>query len=73
MEANQMQPWPRHECGQALHELQRRHDDVGGAVAPRAFELQHDLARWIALEPLVGNGRAGDIAAQTFELHDLTK
>src|SRR3954447_21934171 len=39
-----------------------------GAVAPRALELQHELACAIALEPLIGNGRAGDIAAQAFEL-----
>ena len=68
MEANQMQPRTRDQCGQPLHELQRRHHDMGGAVAVGALELQHDLARWIALEPFVGNGRAGDIAAQAFEL-----
>ena len=68
MEANQMQPGPRHQCGQALHELQRRHHDMRGAVAPGALELQHDLAGWIAFEPFVGNGRAGDIAAQSSSL-----
>jgi len=68
MEANQMQPGTRDQCGQALHELQRRHHDMGGAVAPGALELEHDLAGWIALEPFVGDGRAGDIAAQAFEL-----
>jgi len=68
MGANQMQPGTRNQCGQALHEFQRRHDDMGGAVAPGALELEHDLACAIALEPLVGNGRAGDIAAQAFEL-----
>ena len=68
MEANQMQPGTRDQCGQALHELQRRHHDMGGAVALGALELQHDLAGWIALEPFVGNRRAGDIAAQAFEL-----
>jgi hypothetical protein len=41
---------------------------MGGAVAPGALELEHDLAGAIALEPLVGNRRAGDIAAQAFEL-----
>jgi hypothetical protein len=41
---------------------------MGGGVAVRALELQHDLARWIAFEPFIGNGRAGDIAAQAFEL-----
>jgi len=63
-----MQPRTRHECGEPLHELQRRHHDMGGAVAPGAFELQHHLAGLIALEPLVGNRRAGDIAAQALEL-----
>ena len=68
MEANQMQPRTRPQCRLALHELQRRHHNMGGAVAVGAFELQHDLACSIAFEPFVGNGRAGDIAAQTFEL-----
>ena len=62
-----MQPRTWHQCGQALHELQWRHHDVGGAVAPGAFELQHDVAGTGALEPLVGNGGAGDVAAQAFE------
>jgi len=30
--------------------------------------LQHDLAFAIALEPFVGDRRAGDVAAQPFEL-----
>ena len=33
----------------------------------RALELQHHLAGTITLEPFVGNGRAGDGAAQVFE------
>jgi len=44
MEANQMQPRRRDECGQPLHELQRRHHDMGGSVAVGTLELQHDLA-----------------------------
>lgn len=47
---------------------ERRHHDTSGAVSVGGLELQHDLACWIALEPFVGNGRAGDIAAQAFEL-----
>ncbi len=62
-----MQAGTRHQSGQALQELRRRHDDVGGAVAVGAFELQHDLAGAIALEPPVGKGGAGDVAAQAFE------
>ena len=52
----------------AVHEFQRRQHDMGGAVTLGILELQHDLTGWIALEPFVGNGRAGDIAAQAFEL-----
>jgi hypothetical protein len=52
---------------QTLQELQRRHDDMGGAVAVGALELQHDLAGAIALEPFIGN-RGGNVAAQAFEL-----
>jgi hypothetical protein len=40
---------------------------VGGAVAEGALQLQHDLAGAITLEPFIGNGEAGDIAAQAFE------
>ena len=50
--------------GQALHEFQRRHDDMRGAVAVGALQLQHDIASPIALEPFVGDRGAGDIAAQ---------
>jgi hypothetical protein len=51
-----VQPRARHQRGQALHEFQRRHDDVGGAVAEGALQLQHDLAGAITLEPFIGNG-----------------
>ena len=67
MKADQVQPRARHECCQALYELQRRHPDVRGAVAPRALELQHDITRAIALEPLVGDRGARDVPAQAFE------
>jgi mannose-6-phosphate isomerase-like protein (cupin superfamily) len=40
---------------------------MGGAVAVGALELQHDLTGWIALEPFVGDGRAGDIASVLWE------
>jgi hypothetical protein len=41
---------------------------VRGAVAPGAFELQHDITSASALEPFVGDRRAGDVAAQAFEV-----
>ena len=67
VKADQMQARSRHQRGQALHESQRRHLDVRGAVAPRAFELQHDIPRSIALHPFVGHRGARDVAAQAFE------
>ncbi len=67
MEANEMGPWTGHEHGQALHELQRRHHDMGGTVVVRAFELQHDMTGTIAFEAFVGNGWTGNVSAQVFE------
>jgi len=67
MEANESQPRARYECGQALHELGRRHHDMGGAVLVRAFELQHDINGAAKFESFVGNSGAGDVAAQLFE------
>ena len=42
-------------------------DDVSGAILVGALQLQHDIAGVIAFESFVGNGGAGDIAAQAFE------
>ena len=67
VEADQMPPGTGNERGEPLQEFQRRHHDVSSPVLIRALELQHDLAGAVALEPFVGNGRAGDIAAQVFE------
>ena len=44
-----------------------------GAVAPEAFELQHNLAFAIAAEPFVGDRRAADVAAQPFESRPLMR
>ena len=44
VEANQMETRARHQGRQTLHELQRLHDDMGGAVFVRTLQLQHDLA-----------------------------
>jgi hypothetical protein len=64
MESNQMETRAGHQGGQALHELQRLHDDIGGAVFVRTLQLKHDLAGAVTLEPFVGDGRPGDIAAE---------
>ena len=45
---------------------------MGGAVAVGALGPQHDLAGAVAFEAFVGNGRAGDAAAQAFEFLALT-
>ena len=44
MEANVMKPGTRDEGGHALQEFQRGHDEMGGAIAVRGFELEHHLA-----------------------------
>jgi hypothetical protein len=67
MKADQMQPWSWHQRGQPLHELQRRHDQMGGAVAPRRLELQLHLPGGVALHPLVRQRRPSDVAAQLLE------
>ena len=43
--------------------------DILMCVVPlrQGFELQHDIAGAIALEPFVADRRAGDVAAQAFE------
>jgi hypothetical protein len=41
---DEMQPGMGHERGEALHEFERFHHDMGGAVVVGAFELQHHLA-----------------------------
>ena len=67
MKADQMQSRSRHQRGQALHEFHRLHHVVAGAIAPRRLEFQHHLPGAVDTEPLVGDRRAGDIAAQLFE------
>jgi len=65
MDADQMQVRARHQRGRTLHELQRPHHYMRGAVAVGTLQLQHDLAGAITLEAIAGNGGASDIAAHT--------
>jgi hypothetical protein len=67
VEANQMQTRARHQSRQALHELQRLHDDMGGAVFVRTLQLQYDLAGAVTLEPFVSDGRPGNVAAELLQ------
>ena len=62
VEANQVQPG--HQRSQPLPELQRRHHQMRGAVAPRGLELEHHLPGRVGLHALIGQGRARDVAAQ---------
>lgn len=59
VKADRVQPRAWDERRQALHELLRVHDDVGGAVAIGTLQFQHDLALGIAARALVGQPRGG--------------
>jgi hypothetical protein len=48
-----------------MHELQRAHHQVGGAVAPWCLELH--LAGGVEMYPLVGQRRPVDVTAQMFD------
>lgn len=50
-----------------LHELQRGHDEVSRTIAPRRLELQLHLPGGVELNPLVGQSRPGDVAAQLLQ------
>ena len=60
MEANEMEAGSRDQGSQALQEFQRRHDDMGGAIAVGGFELQDDVTVWCASQAFVAQGRTGD-------------
>ena len=68
MKADEMQAWARHQCGEPLHELHRRHHDVGGAVAIRCSEFENYLPRAVHTKPFVGDDQARDVAAQLFKV-----
>ena len=65
MEANEMKPRTWDESGQALQELERRHDEMGGPFPIRRFELEDDLAGRRTAQPFVAEGRARDVATAT--------
>ena len=50
------------------HELFQRYGNVVHGLSWESFQLQHHLARGVALHPLVCQRRAGDIAAQEPDL-----
>lgn len=67
MEPNQVQTRAGHQRRQPLHELQRRHDQMRGAVALGCLRLEHQLTGGVGLHALVGQGRPGDVAAQLLQ------
>ncbi len=48
------------------------HQDVGGAVAPGAFELQRELPVAALLESFARKRRPGDVAAEPLEAPPVT-
>ena len=51
VKADQMQARTRHQRGQALHEFQRRHDDVRGAVSVHSADTLGELAVKSGISP----------------------
>ena len=72
MKPYEVEPGPWHKRCQALHQLQWRHDDVGGTVPVGAFQLQYDITGAVEFEPFIGDGGACDVAAQLLEFVTLT-
>lgn len=52
MKANGMEPGTWDDGREALQEFQRGHDEIGGAIAVRGFQLQHDLTALVWLSCL---------------------
>jgi len=67
VKAYEMQARARHEGCQPLHEFERRHHEVARAVAIRRLQLEYHLPRAVHTQPLVGDGRARDVAAQVLK------
>ena len=54
--------------GESLHEFQRRHHDVGRAVSVGGLQREHHLPGAVECQPFIGDGGAGDVAAQMLKL-----
>ena len=72
VKADQMQAWTRHQRGESLHEFQRRHNDVRGAITISRLQLEHHLPGRIEREPFFGNGRAASPTASAPALTSAT-
>ena len=67
MEADEVQPRPRHQRRQPLHELQRAHEQVRAAVAPRRLAPELHLPGGVELHAFVRQRGPGDAAARSLE------
>ena len=65
--ASEMNPRLGDEGRELLDEFQAREEEMARAVGVFRFEFQDDIARGPEFEPFLGNGRAGDVAAEFFE------
>ncbi len=67
MEANEVKPGTWDQRSQALEEFEGGHDDMGGAIAVRGFEFEHDVAFWCARQAFMAQGGPRDVSAEAFE------
>ncbi len=67
METNEMEPGARDERREALEKFQRGHHQMGGAIAIRGFELEHNLVGRGAAQACVAEGGARNVPTQAFE------
>ena len=65
--AQQMGPGPRHPGGEACDEVFGLEQDVGGAVAERAFELEHHQRVAVDAQARLGGRRSAHLAAYALE------
>ena len=68
MKTDEMPARAWHQGCQPLHEFQRRHHEVARAIAIGGLQLEHHLPGAVHAEPLVGDGRAHDVAAQVLKV-----
>jgi len=68
MEARGVQSWARDQGGETGNEVERFENHVGRAVAERLLERIDDPPSLVGREALIGDGRAGDVTTEFFEL-----
>jgi hypothetical protein len=64
---DQIDPRPRRQRGQPREKVQGLEHEMGGAVPPRSLQLEHHATLPTEPEPILGNGRAEEIAAELLE------